>query len=269
MASLDEAVNAVAYFQRQVDAHIAGGALTKVHGSAFSARDAASSATQYTDGLPESARSELTSAIQRIGAIAVQLDKYGDAGKTDETTAFARKLQDEVNGLQRITGITVLTDWKPTFLEAAAVPASHGHAASKCPHKANHGGRFSMALNDVYHVEGSYPASGEFRMHFYDKDSCPIPAQGFSGRLLLQDGQEQIELVQASDGTHLVGRLATGLAPPVSVTAILRLPDSKTGAVATEHFSYNFYKLSKPPSDTHGSNSNLTTTTQERPSIGR
>lgn len=238
--NMDDAVNAVAFFSREVDSHVAAGELEKVHVSAFAARDAATSAVLFSNALSESARQELPLVLKRIEAVAVQLDNHGDAGRAPETAAFARKLREYVDALQRLAGIAVRNDWKPTFLEGAP------HGASKCPHKANHGGRFTLALNDAYHIEGSYPAAGEFRLHFYDKDSCPISANGFSGKLIFQGGEQQVELAQSDDGTYLTGRLPSAIEPPLSVTAIVQLPNPQTGAIATEHFSYNFYKLSKP-----------------------
>lgn len=240
LSNLDDAVNAVAFFQREVDSHITSGALLQVHASAFAARDTATSASDFANALTETNRRELAQTVQRIAAVAVQLDKYGDAGKPQETQMFAIRLRDEVVALQRITGVEIRPDWRPVFL---APP--NGHAASKCPHKANHGGRFSLALNDEYHIEGSYPEAGLFRLHFYDKESCPIPSAPFSGRLLFQEAQQSIELSASPDGTHLFGQLPTTL--PVSVTAIVRLPHPQTGVVSTEHFSYNFHKLSKKP----------------------
>ncbi len=244
ITSLDEAVNAVAYFHREVEAHIVASELAKVHVSAFAARDSATSITEFTAALSDDKPTQIAAIVQRIGALAIQLDKYGDAGKAPETAVFARKLKDEVDAVQRVTGVTIRLDWKPKFVEGTLTGGS-AHGASKCPHKANHGGRFSLALNDAYHVEGSYPEAEVFRMHFYDKDSCPISAQGFSGRILFQQGNQQMDLKQAGDGTHLIVRLPSPMALPVSVTAIINLPDPHTGVVSTEHFSYNFYKLSK------------------------
>lgn len=246
ITNLADAVNAVAYYQRQVQAHVDTNQLEKVHGSAFTARDAALSATQFLENLPEDAKSQIRTSVQRVGAIATQLDKYGDAGQAQETAAFARKLKDEVDNLERLTGAAIRNDWKPIII-GPAPGTGHGHAASRCPHKANHGGRFSMALNDAYHVEGSYPAPGEFRMHFYDSESCPISAESFSGRLLLRDAEQHVNLITSADGKHLLGRLPSAEEPPVTVTAIVHLPDPATSATVTEHFSYNFYRYSKPP----------------------
>lgn len=248
VSSLDDAVNALAHFQREVIGYVKSGELQKIHGAAFDARDAATSVVQFARDLPDTAQRELASHAQRIAALAVQLDKYGDAGKATETAAVAERFAESVAAVEKSAGITGRTDWKPVYLEAAPSGGhgGHGHSESKCPHKANHGGRFTLALNDAYHVEGSYPAPGEFRLHFYDKDSCPIPAHPFKGFLLLQDARERVELQPAADGSHLVGRLPSPVEPPLSLTAIVQLPHPEHGQVSTEHFSYNLYRLSRP-----------------------
>lgn len=115
-----------------------------------------------------------------------------------------------------------------------------------------------MALNDAYHVEGSYPAPGEFRMHLYDSESCPLPAAGFSGHLLLSGGEHRVDLQPSEDGKYLAAHLPSPQQPPVSVTAILSLPHPETKAPRIEHFSYNFYRLSKPSASTSATTATAT-----------
>lgn len=238
--SVDDSVNAVDFFTREVESHVATGSLEKIHKSAFAARDAATSLTQFSATLPEHAQRELPLLQKRIEAVAVQLDVHGDAGRAPETLAFSKKLREYANFLQQLTGVTVRPGWTPVLIPQA-------HHISKCPHKANHGGRFTLALQDEYHVEGSYPAAGEFRLHFYDKESCPLPADAFSGKVILREGEQQIILAKAADGSHLVAVLPSDIQLPLSVTAVVKLPHPNSGVTSTEHFSYNFYKLSKAP----------------------
>jgi hypothetical protein len=238
LRSLDDAVNAVAFFHREIETHLQKNELSKVHVSAFAARDAATSMTEFAVGLPEEKRSQLKGHITRIGSLAGQLDKYGDAGQAVETAAFAAKLKQEVVALQHLTGISASMAWKPKMASPGAA-----HAQSKCPHKARHGGRFTMALHDAYHLEGVYASPGDFRIYFYDSESCEIPVSGVSGRVLFQDQQHQ--LVQDPGGQYLTVRLPGDPVPPVSLTAILDLPRPDGSGQAIEHYSYNFYKLSK------------------------
>lgn len=253
VGNLDEAVNAVAYFQREIDALLEKNELPKIHTAAFAARDAATSAVALATSLPAQAQRELNLRAQKIAELAVQLDKYGDAGKAAETAVFARKLREEVEALRGLTGVAIRADFKPEVVQAAG-----GGHSSRCPHKARHGGRFTMALNDAYHVEGVYPEPGVFRLYFYDSESCEIPATPFTGRLLFQEGE--IPLEPAGDGSYLTAKLPQAPQPPVSMTAIVRLPHPGTGQTAVEHYSYNFYRLSKPASAA-GSGAGVTTAT--------
>lgn len=135
--------------------------------------------------------------------------------------------------------------------EASANPSQttatvQHHPEHGCPHKANHGGRFSQALNDAYHVEGSYPEPGRFRLHVYGADSCPLKVDGFQGRVLLPGGKSWVKLRPASDRTFLECSIPDNPAPPVSLTVLLTMPLPDGSGFREEHLSYNFYRLSEP-----------------------
>jgi hypothetical protein len=130
LSSLDDAVNAVAYFQREVDAHIASNELDKLHGFAFAAADAAARSKGFAASLSEDKKKELDERVGKIHAIARQIDKYGDAKKPVEAKQYSAKLKDESDALQKLTAITARADWKPKTLSEPGPTARHDAATS-------------------------------------------------------------------------------------------------------------------------------------------
>jgi len=108
-----DAVNAMAYFQRGVDEHIAKDQLHQLHAYAFAARDAALKIDDLATTLPAEKSKALKEHLARIKGIAAQIDKYGDAGKAAEARQFAAKLKEESEAVQATLGITASTSWQP------------------------------------------------------------------------------------------------------------------------------------------------------------
>ena len=113
LSSLQDVVNAVAYYQREVDEHIASKELDELHGYAYAASDSAGKAKDFASSLSEEKRKELDERLAKIKSIAKQLDKYGDAGKVDESKQFSGKLKEESEAVQKLLGFTASKDWKP------------------------------------------------------------------------------------------------------------------------------------------------------------
>jgi hypothetical protein len=113
LSSMQDVVNSVAYFQREVDEHIESKQLDELHGYAFAASDAAAKAKDFATSLGADKVKELNEHLARIKSISKQLDKYGDAGKADESKQFSAKLKSESEAVQKLVGVTASTEWKP------------------------------------------------------------------------------------------------------------------------------------------------------------
>lgn len=118
-------------------------------------------------------------------------------------------------------------------------------------HNPRHGGQFFMAADKWHHLEGTYPRTGVFRMHFYDNFTKAIAAKGFSGRLVTrEEGMRELAAVPlrpSRDGQTLEADLK-GLATPapgapLKVTAKVVLKPGEP----EQRFDFTFTDLSKEP----------------------
>ena len=114
-------------------------------------------------------------------------------------------------------------------------------------HNPQHGGQFFMAPDNWHHLEGTYLASGVFRLHLYDDYTKPLPlkqVQEISALLVAKDtktGNEK-EIPLTRSGRYLqapIGRQAF----PAQMFAKVRF---KTGE-PQHRFDFSFDAFSKEP----------------------
>jgi hypothetical protein len=234
LGSMDDAVNAVAFFSRRVDSNIKNNELDKIHASAFAAADAASSSSQFATSLTADQKTQLEAQIARVKALAKMLDKYGDAGKALEASNYAAKLREESEAMQKLTGITAKDDWIPRTSEGTAVLPHSDHSPK-------HGGVFFMAPGQYYHLEGVYPTPGDFRVYMYDDRTRSIAVKGISGKVTFKD--KEYDLVPNTDVSYLMAHLPSDATLPVTLSAKISLPDPKTTTISVEQFDFDFDKL--------------------------
>ena len=60
-------------------------------------------------------------------------------------------------------------------------------------HNPVHGGVLFMADNNYHRLEGTHPTPNEFRIYFYDDYKKPLDARNFSGRITMEDWNEEQE----------------------------------------------------------------------------
>jgi Heavy metal binding domain len=121
-----------------------------------------------------------------------------------------------------------------TPMTAKYSPRPHGD------HNPRHGGLFFMAPDNWHHVEGTYPAPGQFRVYLYDDYTKPLPlakARQVRARVVIKEVFDpatkstrelsSAPLVLARNGTFLEARIDP-LALPAQMTAKMSfMPDDK------------------------------------------
>jgi hypothetical protein len=122
----------------------------------------------------------------------------------------------------------------------------HGPGEAHADHSPKHGGVFFMAPDKFHHVEGAYPAEGEFRLHLYDDHTQPIGPEGFSGRVELASGA-WVALEPDPAARNMFARLDPPPAMPFDVKLWLTLPRDSQERL----FDMRFEKLSVPGDDAH------------------
>lgn len=235
LKDMNDVVNSVAFFQRQVEAHVRHDELDKLHGPALTAGDIAAKAEEFAKSLPADKQKELAAHAATIKSIGKQLDKYGDAGKAAESKVYAEKLLKESEAIQNLTGITASEDYVPKTAEG-------GTFLPHMDHTPKHGGSFFMAPGNFYHLEGTYPAAGEFRVYIYDDHTKPITVEKVSGKATYKE--KAYDLKPSDGNAYFVAELPKD-APPVAISADLNLTDPTSGKTATEHFDFEFDKLTE------------------------
>jgi hypothetical protein len=115
-------------------------------------------------------------------------------------------------------------------------------------HNPKHGGMFFMAENGWNHLEGTYPAAGQFRVHFYDNFSKPMSPRGFTGSVVILD-KDYKELasyplaVEANNRTMLARIPAPHAALPINAAVKIRF---KAGE-KENFFNFPFSKYTVEP----------------------
>jgi hypothetical protein len=232
-----DAVNAAAFFARQVRSDIKYNELQKVHAAAFAASDAATSAVAVMDK-----QSSMSSAIQthasRIAAIAKQLDKYADNNRPVETKAFADMFDREIAALAQATGDQIDLKYVPKA-------AGGGTYLPHMDHKPRHGGIFFMSEDQFHHLEGTYPSAGIFRLYLYDDHTRPISSVATSGTLFFAN--KGYVLKPASNAPYLEAQITGNPQPPVSLELHLKLPSASGSNSSEELFNFDFDSFSADP----------------------
>jgi hypothetical protein len=134
-----------------------------------------------------------------------------------------------------------------TPMVATYTPRPHGD------HNPRHGGLFFMAPDNWHHIEGAYPAAGQFRVYLYDDYTKPLPlAQGrkvrarvvtkeiFDPATRITRELSSAPLVLARGGAFLEARIEP-LALPATMTAKI----SFGGEDKESRFDFSFPVFSK------------------------
>jgi hypothetical protein len=113
-------------------------------------------------------------------------------------------------------------------------------------HNPRHGGLFYMAADSWHHLEGTYPSQGMFRLFFYDNFTKAIPADKFSGRVLVLNQQNQeigsAPLTLSGDRSTLEARVQAG-PPPVRLAAMVNLAPN----TPEQRFDFPLTEYSREP----------------------
>ncbi|MBI3940295.1 MAG: hypothetical protein HY315_05630 [Acidobacteria bacterium] len=131
-------------------------------------------------------------------------------------------------------------------------PAEHSD------HNPKHGGVFFMALDTEHHLEGTLIAPGVFRLYLYDARLQPLaPAQVklAKGTLYWGDLPEGpgMPLVLDQHAQTLQAVLDRQPNFPISLTARVALPGTKSPDGKPELFTFTFERYSETPSALKGS----------------
>lgn len=100
-ATVAEILAAVDRHVAAIDRAIVSGALAKVHGEAFAARDLLAALPEKVNGLSAADAKTLATAVGRIRQQAGLLDKFGDAGDAAQTRAVLARFKQEIAGIRQ------------------------------------------------------------------------------------------------------------------------------------------------------------------------
>ncbi len=111
-------------------------------------------------------------------------------------------------------------------------------------HNPRHGGILFMAPDQWHHLEGSWPAAGIFRIHFYDDFTRPMAADRFSARAALGEDESgpTVKLEPGGGGAYFEGKLEPPPPAPLHLTAFIVLGGKE------ERFDFVFSSFSHEPS---------------------
>ena len=153
--------------------------------------------------------------------------------------------------------VTAVVSWTcPGGSDESASPGSCPGGAPKTKtyalrahgnHNPQHGGLFFMAADNTHHLEGTYLASGTFRMHFYDEFTTPqtiAAVRAYTATLVVKDPKTGADATYSlvRSGATLQASIGKRPLPAEMYASVIFAPGGKPN-----RFDFTFPGYSKEP----------------------